>query len=180
MNIDIIKKVIDNRFLSFDQTSLIEDRSMDSKKSFVAKCKIKESKDFKTELYKFDTEDVFPFFSNRKGYKRMSDYLLFAEKNDIVYVISIELKKTTRSGSPKQQLVLTENFAKFLLERIKIIDKEPVDNVKYIRVAIKSGSKLTTKGYAEKLNGYGYLPLYGYEEFRIESIIKLYSMFVDV
>lgn len=178
MTLDIIKKVIDSRYYQIDQSKLVEDRTWDQKNTFYMECKIKDSKGYRFAVYKFDVDDVFPFFSRKKGYKRMADYLLFTEKNKKLYAISVELKKSTSSGSPIQQLILTEQFSKFILERIKIIDKVSDDNVKYLRVAIKSGTKLKTKEYANKLNGLDYLPLYGYKEIRIDTIIRHYPMVV--
>lgn len=58
-------------------------------------------------LAKFDKKrqndvDIFPYFSNEKGVRKISDYLLFYKSNKKFYVFICELKSQRAKGSLKQ------------------------------------------------------------------------------
>ena len=80
-------------------------------------------------LYKFDQEhdkktkpiDIFPFFTTEKNLKRICDYILFVQKEELLYGLAIELKS---GDSSRQQLEAAEEFIRFIFSSAKRISSE--------------------------------------------------------
>lgn len=74
-------------------------------------------------LYKFDKElgreykgGLFPFFKKNKSVCKISDYILFAAKSGILYVLIIELKKGKESTMP--QIKAATIFTKYIIDTV--------------------------------------------------------------
>ncbi len=109
-------------------------------------------------LYKFDCdEDVFPFFKDRSGIKKVCDYLMFVEESGHFFVLLIELKLGTKSA--KQQLDAGECFANFLVSTVDRLNvefsvNEDCFHVRKIRVSESVSPKETSNRDLEvKENG---------------------------
>jgi hypothetical protein len=76
--------------------------------------------DGKTACYTFDVEklDVFPFFQNTAGLKKVCDYILFCIHEDKVYVFLCELKSKQQDveKAAMKQLKAAKIFVEFLIE----------------------------------------------------------------
>ena len=74
-------------------------------------------------LYKFDKNlgkqykgGLFPFLKKNKNVCKISDYILFAEKNGTLYILIIEMKKGKESTQP--QLKAAYIFTKYIIETV--------------------------------------------------------------
>ncbi len=70
--------------------------------------------------------DPFPYLKGDsvnhglRGMKRVSDYVMFVDKDDVLFVLLIELKKG--KASPREQLDVTEPLIDFIFNRAKILN----------------------------------------------------------
>lgn len=74
-------------------------------------------------LYKFDKQlgkeykgGLFPFFAKNKGVCKISDYILFAERENTLYVLVIEMKRGDEQTLPQLKAALA--FAKYIIETV--------------------------------------------------------------
>ena len=124
----------------------------------------------KTLVYKFDEIRIFPFFNiGKKFINKSSDYVIFNEKEDTLFVFVVELK----SNNPKDaypQLYASEKFVNFvdsMIEAYCKINKIPIQGntelaIRHIILSLKSprfatNVKVDNKYYIHKQFGYQYL-----------------------
>lgn len=110
--LDHISSVLHNDFLSNERSALEE-------KSVKMKININSS-GCRFILYKYDKKlkkeykgGLFPFFAKIKGVCCICDYILFAEFNNKLFVLIIELKKGKESTLP--QLKAAKNFVDYII-----------------------------------------------------------------
>ena len=162
--LDIIKTAIAPEYQLSGVSSLTED-NIDSKgNKFSMNVEVRSArKGLSFLVCRFDTEkDLFPYFQDRKGYKKNCDYVVFAENSICLYVFLVELKNATTS--PEQQLYISKPFAQFLVSRIEAVEGELGKNVKFRMIGIKERARVTkktTKGFVDEytFNEKGYLLL---------------------
>lgn len=105
-------------------------------------------------LYSFDVDErgnpsPFPFFKDYKGLKKVSDFVLFTnrQKDNKPFILIFELKK---SKSPYKQLKATKSFCEFLIKRME--QAFPVNFDPEIRMiglveGIKTGTRIDDVTY---------------------------------
>ncbi len=123
-------------------------------------------------LYKFDPEilDLFPFFENKEGLKKICDYVMFVFHNDKTFVFVIELKSGGNQVS--RQLEATELFMNFILksaQRIGIKIGKPI--IKKIRISNNTILKRPTRTPDFSDSKYGYIN-YPYSSFWIKKLCE--------
>lgn len=100
--------------------------------------------------YKFDVDlsgyrgGLFPFFSQKDGVRRISDYILFAERNNRIYGIMIELKKGKTDSI--EQLEASKCLADYIIKTTFRVTKGTFDSrLRCITISefhrIKKGTK---------------------------------------
>lgn len=169
-NIEIISEVIDDKFLSEEQSYIFE-KDFDKKgKSFEMKFQIVKKGEIEYKLYRFESKD-FPFFKEISGLKKMCDFILFAEENKFLHIFLIELKLSPESA--KKQLDAANEFAHFLLKSTKRIGKDiPHFSIKKIRLCqkfINKRNKMATENNYEFDNN-------DYLDYKLNSLHLSYLM----
>lgn len=132
-----------------------------------------------TLLFSFDergnNQKHFPYFKEVSGFVSMSDYVLFVEDADALFVFSIDLKDSPDGA--KRQTLITRTFAEFIVHRIKTImgDGAIPKPIHYRQIGIKTTCyKLTTKGYENmRYDDDGYLVLPDYHRFYTRLLMDL-------
>ncbi len=168
--LDFIKPIINNKFID-DNKYLREIGD-----GFVMELEIvSHKKGLEYVLYKFDPNqiDLFPFFTDISGLKKICDYFLFVQEGSVLYVLLIELKKGTKSAY--QQLNASEVFANFIIEsaaRIQSEFKKQVIEIRKIRISDKRAKK-TTKPKTLVYDENGIINYDLPTKFRIQPIIEL-------
>lgn len=124
----------------------------------------------KALVYKFDKKQIFPFFNSSKEFiNKSSDYIIFNEKKDTLFVFVVELKsKNPKDAYP--QLFASEKFVNFvhsMVEAYCIINKIPMEGnaglvIRHIVLSLKSprfatNVKEDNKYYIHKQYGYKYV-----------------------
>lgn len=73
-------------------------------------------------IYTLDKDyfKAFPYFKEVEHLNSVCDYIIFTEKNEIPYIILIELKG---KNSPLKQLTAGEHFCDFIMKRINVAHK---------------------------------------------------------
>jgi hypothetical protein len=174
-NLDFIKKIIADSFFDAQQNKLIEDNTDDKGIRF------KMEKDIFSEtkylLYRFDPDqiDIFPFFNGARGLglKKICDYILFTEQNDRLYVLLIELKRS--SGAALPQLTASQYFVEYLIKSGKRIGLDLTDDIRYRKIKIKetiSGKKQRTQMQAPQPDENGIIS-YLYTQFRVRMLLEM-------
>lgn len=148
--LDAIHQAIKDKFIPENQLDMVANNT--NGRHGMMSCHICASKGEEILLMAFDQEGdnckLFPYFQERPGLVSMCDYILFVEDDKNLFVFLIELKDSSHRS--KKQVMISQSFAKFLVNRIKAIsDKQSFFKpVEYRKIGIKSGcSKMTTKGY---------------------------------
>ncbi len=152
-NISIIEKSLNQKFRKFAKSGKIFLTETNTKN--YPKTQIKTQG--KILLYSFDTnEKIFPFFDcSEKKLCSINDYVLFAVKENKLFVILCELKS---KSNKTMQLHLTEPFIKFILNRIGLVNKVNFDNVVYRKWLISQKSyKIKNSFYDE--DNIAYIPV---------------------
>jgi hypothetical protein len=125
-NLDSIQHILNSQFLSKEKTKFVEEQD-----SFTMEIPIK-SDGCQFLSYKYDKElkgfkgGLFPFFAQNKGVQKISDYVIFAEKGNQLYVLLVELKRGNASARP--QLEAAKCFVSYIIssvKRVKNISIEP-------------------------------------------------------
>ena len=113
---------------------------------------------------------LFPYFNRIEGIHKMCDYFLFVEDNDAIFVFIIEMKKG--HFSPQKQLDLSENFIKFVLRRMCLIDGLRLEGPFFIRKIgisdIKHPKRQLKVGYDLYFDENNYLKRYHESKFRTD------------
>lgn len=172
-NLDHIKKIIADQFFPTDQEKLIEQNTDNQGKLFKMETTIFSEKDYL--LYRFDPDqaDIFPFFNRQKGLKQICDYILFTEQNDRLYILLIELKRSTGAALP--QLTASQYFVEYLIKSAKRIGLNLSEDIKYLKIKIKetiSGKKQRTKIEPPQPDENGIIS-YAYTKFRLPMLLEM-------
>nr|WP_325289726.1 hypothetical protein [uncultured Bacteroides sp.] len=117
IDISRIKDILVDKYMASDQTS-VQERNKDARgKEFVMKRDVVGHSSIEYVIYRFDPDkvDLFPYFKEIKGLRKICDYLIFAEDSSRLFAFIVELKK--HQGSPRPQLELSECFVRFILEK---------------------------------------------------------------
>lgn len=117
VEIEQIKNILADKYISTDQTSVQEQNRDCKKKEFVMRRDVIGHSSIEYIIYRFDPDkiDLFPYFKDVKGLRKICDYLIFAEDSSRLFVFIVELKR--HQGSPRVQLDLSECFVRFILEK---------------------------------------------------------------
>jgi hypothetical protein len=149
--LDIIDSVINQDFLAENQDKIIEEYNDRNGKNAVIECDINDiDKNIAHSIYRFDTcgdMDIFPFFKNREGYKRMCDNVVLCETPSCLYIFAIELKDSV--ASPKEQLELSEQFLNFIIARMKFLEENFDKTVEIRKIGIKWRARFKTSEFAD-------------------------------
>ena len=79
-------------------------------------------------VYKYDKKldrqykgGLFPFFAKNEGVCKVSDYIVFAERQGLLYCIIIELKRGASQTFP--QLLAAKEFVKYIIATLNRVKK---------------------------------------------------------
>lgn len=135
--IDKINYIIETKFLCEDKTVILESSLNSKGNRFYMKRNIVGHKSLVYEIYRFDPDNnnLFPYFSDIRGLKKICDYVIFVEDSKSLFIFLIELKK--KSGSPERQLNISEDFIMFILNRAKSINCEINKSINIRKLGIK-------------------------------------------
>jgi hypothetical protein len=140
-NLETIKEVLNDKYL-MSQNYLSETNKNSKGNKFEQKYTIV-NETIKYNLYRFESnkEDLFPFFSNKSGLKKLCDYILFAEEGNILYVFLIELKLGIDNARP--QLLASKEFVEYVVKSSNRTGKTLTNEIHYrlIRISDKKVSK---------------------------------------
>lgn len=92
-------------------------------------------------ICRFDPDliKIFPYFSQVKDIQKICDFFIFAQSGQKKFLFLVEMKKS--SGSPQEQLIISESFAQFLLKRIAIAHNQQLDDVQIRFIGLKESYK---------------------------------------
>lgn len=129
--IDVLKKIFSDTFIESSPDFLREPSENMTRK--ICKGSIVDDDILLCRLDQ-DGIDPFPYFRGSpldhgcRGMKRISDYVLFVDKDDKLFVLLLELKKGKES--PHEQLNVTEPLIKFVFDRARIL--KHLDNIDFL------------------------------------------------
>lgn len=174
--LDVIESVIKEKYIPAEQLQMVERKTGGRRDSMA--CHI-DRKHEEVLLCSFDergnNNKLFPYFKEVSGFVSMSDYVLFVEDEDSLFVFSIDLKDSAHS--PKQQTMLARTFAEFIINRIKTIFGESAfsKTIQYRQIGIKTTCfKTTTKAYENlHYDSDGYLTLLDCRRFYTRLLMDL-------
>lgn len=184
---ELITKILHDRFLAVREEGAILEETKECRDHGVHRIKLLRTKPIdNTALYRFslDDEDFLPFYKDSreypdgrseggpKGLKKFCDYILLVEHNDRLTVVLVEMKRSKKDTSYRDQLDASEIFMNYVTanaERIKNrndFDDFDSESISYRKVKIvhdPTCDKLTTKPRNKVLSdgrdGYVILPL---------------------
>lgn len=175
--LDLIKNVLHDKYLQKDSDAkvLIE---KDKNNTLMKRDIIAYGMDYL--LYRYDPNEVelFPYFENQSGLKKICDYILFVEEKHNLFCLLIELKLGTESS--RNQLIASECFVEFIISSAKRIGVGLTDNIKCIKIRIseeranrRKSQKQTTKNSSleydvNNIINYDYIT-----DFRIQQILDI-------
>ncbi|KAA6322986.1 hypothetical protein EZS27_027532 [termite gut metagenome] len=170
--LEIISEILNDDFKIDDKhkDQLIE-KNFDAKsKPFCMKMQIV-PENIEYFLYKFDTkkETIFPYFKKGHGLRKICDYILFAEAENIIYIFSIELKKGTHNSSGKQ-LEASKIFVKYIIDSAIRVGYSELDkdiNIRTVRIC-DDRKKTTKEKPIEYVNNHVDYP---YQKFRLKMLM---------
>lgn len=123
---------------------------------------------------KSDNSMLFSYFKPYEGLVCMCDYILFVETSDSLTVASIELKH--HSGSPEQQACFTIPFARFLIERMRMVNPSLFEgkDIQYRGIGIKASykSRRFIQGYRMEFDDKGYALLPNPQKMYLTMVCK--------
>ena len=147
--LDLFDSVIKHEFLTPNQDKIIENYIDRDGNPAVTECIINDDDPkIAHSIYRFDTcgnKDIFPFFQNREGYKRICDNLVLCETPSSLVLFAIELKDST--VSPKVQLELSEQFLRFIDGRMRFLEEKYNKKVEFRKIGIKKRARFRTGEY---------------------------------
>lgn len=94
--------------------------------------------------------DIFPYFNDIKGLKKICDFVIFAETDNVFMVLLIEMKKG--QGSPIKQLNMSENFIRFIIKHAELVDLKIEKDLIFRKLGLKDthvSPKRTTQFYKD-------------------------------
>jgi len=146
--LELVRTILHDKYLSTNQKELFEKNKDAKGNDFEMRKKIVPAKDTSYLLYQFnpDKENIFPFFKEVKGIKKICDYILFVEEKSSLFIFLIELK--LGKLSPHGQLNASECFVKFIISTAKRLNINLEDDVFIRKIGIseyKSNKQRTKK-----------------------------------
>lgn len=174
--LDIVNSVINQEFLAVNQDKIIESYIDGDGNAAVTECIINDDdSNIAHSIYRFDTSgnrDIFPFFQDRKGYKRMCDNIVLCETPTCLFIFAVELKDT--ASSPQQQLELSEQFLNFLTNRMKFIEDGFTKTVEIRKIGIKKRARFKTGELKDMhFNSNRYLQLPNWTKINLNMFIEM-------
>lgn len=147
--IDLIKNIIDPKYISNELDKLEERKDGKLIQSIGINKKKSQIEYLLCRFHEEGGTNLFPFFLHGvSDLCKMADYLLFIQKDEQLFVISIELK--LGSGSSRPQLKASTCFAFFLINTLNRLYSLNIENIepKTLRVsqaAINAATKFKKK-----------------------------------
>lgn len=147
--IEILNKIFDDRFIETSHDTISEPNENMTRNIFkpgiddndILICRLdQEGNDRVGEPFPYIKGDsVHP---GLRGMKRISDYAMFVDKDDTLFVLLFELKKG--KDSPQEQLDVTEPLINFIFSRAKILKHLDVSfEVRKIGITDEVGKRST-------------------------------------
>lgn len=171
--LNIINEILNSRFKSANQNALIEEDFDNRGKPFAINYSIISS-NISYCLYRYNPKecDIFPYFSQVSGLKKICDYILFAEEGEYLYVFIIEMKKS--NSSARKQLLASKTFIEYIVNSARRIGKEIDDNIamRLIRICDNKLTKKRSKREEDviQFDNEGYCD-YSYSKFRLKNLM---------
>ncbi|MCH5247539.1 MAG: hypothetical protein J1E99_05205 [Muribaculaceae bacterium] len=179
---DFIASIIHNRYLckGNERLLMIEDKESTGKEQQLVRISFNERQIDRINLYRFDSEtNKFLLFFNDgdnapKGLNKFCDYIIMVERDDVLSVVLVELKRGGTDGH-EQQLEAGRLFMKYILktaERIKDLNKQElnIESVELRQVLIqpaRSNKELTKRKDIELLDKNSVMKCRCFNEFRL-------------
>jgi hypothetical protein len=133
--LDVIRSLLCNSFI--DKNSVLKEKGTTNKGgAFEMRRTIHNHRDLNYILFRFDPDKVnlFPYFNQLSGLKKICDYVMFVEEGSNLYILVIELKLGRESAS--RQLEASKCFIDFIMCSGKRIGMELADWYKIGRIRI--------------------------------------------
>ncbi len=91
-------------------------------------------------LYKFEKNGniQIQYLKTTKNVRKISDYVIFTIRKDVLFVLIIELKNG--DGYPIEQLKATEILSKYFIDTASRVSKISFNKIKYRRIGITNKS----------------------------------------
>lgn len=122
-----VTKLIKDDFLARDQLELVDDCSPDRNHYSKMSLQITAHASVTHRLYRFDLTgkktELFPFFNDIEGLKRICDYIIICVKEKRLYVLCVELKRG--GGASREQLEASKLLMKFVIDSAIRINEVP-------------------------------------------------------
>lgn len=164
--IEILNKIFDDRIIETTHDSISEQRESMSRDIFkpdiadedILICRLdQEGNDKISEPFPYIKGDS--IHPGLRGMKRISDYVMFVDKDGELFVLLFELKKGKES--PQEQLDVTEPFIDFIFERAKILKHLDIEyEVRKIGITDEVGKRDTADRGQVVYDGNRYVKLY--------------------
>ena len=171
--LNIITEILNIKFKSANQSALIEEDLDDRGRTFASNYSII-SGNISYCLYRYNPNecDIFPYFSQVSGLKKICDYILFAEEGLYLYVFIIEMKKSSKSA--RKQLLASKLFIEYIVNSAKRIGKEIDDKIALRLIRICDNKVTKKRGKREEdviqFDDEGYCD-YSYRNFRLKNLM---------
>lgn len=130
-----LKKILENKYI--DSSNILVEKNKTSKGvEFKMERKIISHNDIKYLIFRYDPDkvDIFPYFNQISGLKKICDYFMFVEEGQNFYAILIELKLGIDSA--KKQLEASDEFIKFLIKSSERVGLPNLTNFNIIKVRL--------------------------------------------
>ncbi len=174
--LDIIDSVISQEFLADNQEKIVESYIDGNGDVAVTECVINDdNQNIAHSVYRFDTcgsTDIFPFFKDRKGYKRMCDNIVLCETPSSLFVFAVELKDSV--ASPREQLELSEQFLHFIIARMDLLEENFNKTVEIRKIGIKKRARFKTSEYKDMhFDSNHYLQLPDWRKLNLNMFVEM-------
>ena len=162
--IEILNKIFDDRCIVTSHDTISEPKEGMSRDIFNH---VVDDDDLLICRLDQEGSDPFPYLKGDsvshglKGMKRISDYAVFVDKDNRLFVLLFELKKG--KDSPQEQLDVTEPLIDFIFNRAKIlkhIDQNIEYNVRKIGITDEVGKRCTSDRGEVIYDNNNYVKLY--------------------
>lgn len=175
--IETLSKIFDKRFIEDSHDSISEPK--ENMKRGIIKGGISDDDILICRLDQDDNpkvDDIFPYLRGDgiehglKGMKRISDYAIFVDKGEELFVLLFELKKGKES--PRVQLEVTEPLIDFIFCRAKLLGH--IEDRTYIvrKIGITDVvDKRNTNGHLSVVYEAGYVKLYGNRHIYLQHLL---------
>lgn len=117
IDLQYIKNLINPDFFPGDQGVLVDSCSAAGEKAeLLFQITRKEQKEYLLVRFDKDDVDIYPYFNDIAGYKKVSDYVLIVQNQENLLFFIIELKRGDAKVGP--QLRATKLFVEFIINSI--------------------------------------------------------------